>query len=114
MYWDNTPNVEPIYLPQWPNKIPWVMWQYASERNWLGFDSGKEWGIKSHSVDINVWHKSKMEMVVYLASFAGNAGLFDVLTIPPTVPAELTDKQMLDALWEAAHEAGWKDYGWLP
>ena len=86
-YWDRTPNIEPLYKPQFPNGVGWLLWQYASEKNWLGHDAGHEYGVESHSIDLDVWRGTKEQMLSYL-------GLWD------NSPTEPTDKERLNILWE--------------
>ena len=86
-YWETTPDIEPKYKPQFAQQVPWLVWQFASELNWLGHDAGREYGLESHSADINAWHGTKEQMLNYL-------GLWD------SSPAEPNDKDKLDILWK--------------
>src|SRR3990167_3329372 len=86
VYWDNVPNIEPRYNQQFSHQVPWLIWQYASEKNWLGHDDGHRYGVESWSIDLNVWNGTKEQMQSYL-------GLWD------TTPSEPTDKEKLDILW---------------
>lgn len=80
--WDNTPNIEPKYTPQFKQQVPWFIWQYASELNFLGHDAGHEYGVESHSIDINVCKFSKEELVGYLSLFSGNSNIFNATPDP--------------------------------
>ncbi len=90
--WDTTPNIQPILLPQFPNGLAWMVWQYASEKNWLGHDAGHEYGVESFSIDINTCKQTRAELISYLSLFEGNSGIFD------TPPSEPTVEQRLDKL----------------
>lgn len=67
--WDATPNIQPYGGKEFPHGVPWLVWQYASEKNWLGFDTGREWGLESWSVDINAWRGPKEHMLTYLGLY---------------------------------------------
>ena len=97
--WKNTTGSEPQYVPQFSKQVPWLLWQYASELNWLGHDTGRDYGLQSHSVDINCYRGTKEEMIAYLSMFQGNAGIFD--GAPPII---VSDAVRLQRLWDAHPE----------
>lgn len=96
-YWANTPNVQPKIEPEFKDGLRWLIWQYASEKNWLGFDTGKEWGLQSWSVDLNCWNGTPAEMRAYLGMWQAND--------PPVEPMTLEER--VDKLESEAKLRGW-------
>lgn len=89
-WWNNNENVQPHDAPpSWKTDIwPYKMWQYASEKNWLGNDEGHSYGFPgSWSIDINTWNGTAADMRADLG--------FD-----QPIPVELTDKQRLDLVYD--------------
>lgn len=88
-WWNNTENVQPHNAPPaWKTDVwPYKMWQFASEKNWLGNDEGHSYGFpRSWSVDINTWNGTAEEMRAFLG-------------VGQPIPIELTREQQHDILW---------------
>lgn len=107
-YWNSTPDVQPIYGPEFNASLPWLVWQYASEKNWLGFDEGHRYGLQSHSVDINAWRGTPAEMRAYLGLYGGN-DVFDGFELRenPELKAHLRFEERLSKLEAEAKKNGW-------
>lgn len=68
-WWNNTADTKPQNAPPaWKTDVwNYWLWQFASERNWLGHAAGHDYGFpQSWSVDVNAWNGTKENMLAKL------------------------------------------------